>query len=71
MRESVLKLSHLSGEFKVEVGGQQTIAFIGPRQSDLVEVLSNLSRECPQRVKLLCTAEQFFVGRPAVSCAPC
>jgi len=43
---------------------QQTIAFIGPRQGDLVEVLSNLSSECPQRVKLLCTTEELFVVAP-------
>jgi hypothetical protein len=68
----VLKLSHLCGEFKVEVSGQQTIAFIGPRQGDLVEVLPNLSGYRPQHVKLLCTAEQLFVVAPcALVRAPC
>jgi hypothetical protein len=55
---TVYQLSHLCGEFKVEVCGQQTIAFIGPRQGDLVELLSNLSSECPQRVKLLLTIRE-------------
>jgi hypothetical protein len=58
--ERALKLSHLSGQFEVEMCRQQSIAFIGPRQGDLVEVLPDLSSERPQSVKLLCTAEQLL-----------
>jgi hypothetical protein len=53
--ERALKLSHLSGQFEVEMCRQQSIAFIGPRQGDLVEVLPDLSSERPQSVKLVST----------------
>ena len=43
------------------MGGQQPVTFIGPRQSNLVEMLPNLPSKGPQRVKFFRTAEKLFV----------
>ena len=50
LRESRFELPHLSGQLEAEMRWKQTIAFIRPRQGDLVEVLANLPGQRTQRI---------------------
>ena len=60
-REGLLKLPHACRQIEVKVRRQQPVAFIRPRQGDLVEVLPDLPRECPQIVEPAGAAQQLLV----------